>query len=456
MKGTEEGSSGLFPGRIIKNRYRLVESLGTRGGYSLFSAYDLLLEQNVVVKALDGRGGPGESSAGKAAASSLLAAARRVARLQHPGLVLVLDFGMEGEAAFVVEEDSGGALLSDKLAERERMPLRGFLNFATLASEALEALHRSGGAHGDIRPEKVLLLPGGGVKLADAGYPRPATGGGLHPVVPGPPAQAEDIRALGALFYRCLTGKGLDPGLLQGESATPRLDLGEEIPPKVARILEKALSRGEHARFRDAGELRRELEAALRRESPLQAKQQTGAPTGRESQPGKRPRILGLEKRWLLAASGALVLAFAALLAWLVVLPLLRTKVEVPNLLRKNVEEARREAESRGFRFREGGAEYSAYFEADRVINQTPAAGKRVAKGSEITVVVSRGPLTVPYLRGLLLEDARAALKREGLGVGEVSYEDTDEYKPGVVLGSDPPEGTRLSGGETVNLVVSR
>lgn|GEM_PF-933095 len=456
MEETEQGAGGLFPGRIIKNRYRLDQSLGTRDGYSLFIAYDLLLEQKVVVKALDERGQPGESPAGKAAASSLLAAARRIARLQHPGLVKVLDFGMEGEAAFVIEEDSGGVLLSDKLAEKERMSLRGFLSFAALASEALEALHRSGGAHGDIRPEKVLLLPGGGVKLADAGYPRPAAGGGLHPVVPGPPAQAEDIRALGALLYRCMTGKDLDPRLLQGESATPRLDLGEEVPPKVARIVEKALSRGEHARFRDAGELRRELEAALRRESPLQATQPAGVPTGGSPPGEERPRILGLERRWLLVASGVLALAFAALLAWLVVSPLLRTKVEVPNLVRRNVEEARREAESRGFRFREGGAEYNAYFEADRVITQTPAAGKRVAKGSEITVVVSRGPLTVPYLRGLLVEDARAALKREGLEVGEVFYEETDEYKPGVVLGSDPPEGTRLSGGEKVNLVVSR
>jgi serine/threonine-protein kinase len=442
--------SPFYPGRIIKNRFRLDQRLGEAGCLEAYRAYDLLLSRNVALKALRQELAAEEPHR---LGGALLAAARRSARIGHPGLVEVIDFGREGEVPFVVEEAPEGALLSDKLAERKKMSLKGFLSFALRAAEALQGLHEGGGVHGDIRADKVLLLPGGGVKLAESGYPRLDSEGRPSIPAPGPEGQASDLHDLGALFYRCLTGNDLDPSLLAGEHPTPRLNLGEEAPPNVARIIEKALSRGERARFKDAGEMRKEIEAALLRESPMD----TAAGLRPQEEGREGPATpLGIARRWWIAGLAALALLAAALTAWLVVLPLLRTKAEVPNLVRKNVEEARREAESRGFRFKEGALEYSSSFEKGRVVSQSPQAGKRVPEGTEIVVVVSGGALTVPYLRGLLLNDAKAALQKAGLQVGEVLYEDTDEYKPGVVLRSDPAEGTVLSGGAKVDLVVSR
>ena len=264
----------------------------------------------------------------------------------------------------------------------------------------------------------------------------------------------EDLRALGFLFYRCLSGRELDPALLAGRLAHPRLDLGEEIPSKVTQLLEKSLSRGEKSRFASAQDMLKEIGNALQRENPMATL--PGA-VPEEEAPPPRGFIQRLSKTQMIVGSSVLAVLLILLIIWLLSSPILKNKTDTPNLVGKNVEEARKEAESRGLKMVESDKkEYRSDIKADRVISQSPTAGKRIPQGETIVVVISLGPLQVPNLSGLPIDDAVALIKSRGLEVGGITYEATTEYRPGIVIESEPPYGAGISGGDKISLVVSK
>jgi eukaryotic-like serine/threonine-protein kinase len=355
-----------------------------------------------------------------------------------------------------VEEPVEGEALDAKFSGGRKMNVQGFLNFAYQVTEAVEQLHAAGSVHGNIRPENIYILPASKIKLANAGYPYVDPAGG-QVLVPFPKEanREADLKSLGFLFYRCLTGRELDPALLGGDSPTPRLDLGEEVPAKVTQILEKTLSRGENARFASAGDLRKELGVALQRENPM-AVLPGAAPPEEEPPPPPQGFLHRFSRTQIIV--GAVVLAVLAVVLVMEVLALLgpRNRVDTPNLVDKNVEEARKEAESDGLEMVVTREEYRSDIKAGRVVSQNPPAGKRINEGDTISVVVSTGPLQVPNLSLLPVEDATALLRSRGLEVGDLYYEVTSEYRPGIVLDSDPPFGTEVSGGDRVDLVVSK
>ncbi len=452
MELNDNGNAdGIFAGRIIKNRYRLDEQAGSTSVCAVYRGYDLLESSPVAIKVLDPA--PGELAEVR---NPFLAAARRSARLSFPSLVTVYDFGLEERTAFAVEEPVEGETLDAKFSDGRKMNVQGFLSFAYQVTETVEQLHAAGSVHGNIRPENIYILPASKVKLANAGYPYvdPASG---QVVVPFPKdANREaDLKSLGFLFYRCLTGRELDPALLEGDSPTPRLDLGEEVPAKVTQILEKTLSRGENARFASAGDLRKELGVALQRENPMAALP-GAAPPEEEPPPPPRGFLHRFSRTQIIV--GAVVLTVLAVVLVMEVLALLgpRNRVDTPNLVDRNVEEARKEAESDGLEMVVTREEYRSDIKAGRVVSQNPPAGKRINEGDTISVVVSTGPLQVPNLSLLPVEDATALLRSRGLEVGDIYYEVTSEYRPGIVLDSDPPFGTEVSGGDRVDLVVSK
>ncbi len=447
----ESGTVNLnLAGRIIKNRYRLDEQTGETGVYTTFRAFDMLESTPVTIKLL--RPGPGDLVE---VSNPFLAAARRNARADHPALVKVCDFGMEEQTAFVVEEPVEAAGLETRLSEGNRMNMKGFLNFAYQLTEAVDQIHQAGSVHGNIVAGNVYILPGARIKLADAGYPfvNRATNRIILPV-PRDAGREEDLRGLGFLFYHCVTGKTLDPALLPEDSPTPRLDLGEEVPPKVVQILEKSLSRGDKSRFASASEMLREIGVALQRQDPM-AVLPTAIPVEEEAPP-PQSFLRRLSKVQLAVGAAAIILLVVLLVVVIANSLIPGDKTNTPNLVGRNIEEAFKEAENLGLKLVVGREEHRADIKADRVVSQVPEAGKRVPQGEIITVVVSLGPLQVPNLSGLSLNDAAALLKSRSLEVGEVFYETSTEYRPGIVIESDPPYGAGVSGGEKVDLVVSK
>ncbi len=444
------GDQAYVIGKLIKNRYRVDQFVRENSIYREYSGYDLLLSRQVTIKFLR------ENLAGnREIRNHFLATAHRNARIRHSYLTEVYDFGMEDHDAFVIEEEVKGEPLSVKLQQGRRMSILGFLEFACKVTEALDALHRFGGVHGNLVPEKVMLLPEKNVKLVDSGYPFTRPGNGrIYLPLPREPFYEEDVRELGKLLFLTLNGEPLPASALEVELPTPVLDFKVEVPPKVKQILEKSLSRGERSRFDSAGEMLKELKVAYQREIPLSAlamerKEEVELPT-------KKFSLRDLSRTQKILGISIIGLCLLFLAIWLLASPLFKRSVEVPNLVGKNVEEVERELESRGLKLKVTRTERRADVQENRVVSQSPEGGKFLKEGSSVLVVVSAGPLKVPNVSGLPLSDATALIKARGLKVGEITYSFTSEYPDNVVIESVPPYGTEVSEKDEINLLVSR
>lgn len=161
-------------------------------------------------------------------------------------------------------------------------------------------------------------------------------------------------------------------------------------------------------------------------------------------------------KRWQVwAGVASLAVAIIFLTVWILSSVITESKVEVPNLVNVSTEEAAKLAGERDLGLMVVGKEYDADIRAAYIISQDPEVGVMVKKKTVIKVLESLGPLTVPNLIGLSLDDARVVLESRGFEVGEIVYREVPGYSDNRVVETDPPYGSKLSSGDSVNMVVS-
>jgi eukaryotic-like serine/threonine-protein kinase len=210
-------------GTLIANRYRLERRVATGGTGEVWRASDLTLGRPVALRLL--------RCEHAADARRFLAAARRAARLCHPGVVQIYDYGQfEAEdIPYLVTEPAGVTSLATVLGTGPLEPA-WVLSMIREVASALSAAHTLGLVHQHINPRNLLLVPGGAVKLTDFGSPHAAEPPTCAPAysaperTPGTPATpASDLYSLGAVAWECLRGKSLRTALEEGGPLVPRL-----------------------------------------------------------------------------------------------------------------------------------------------------------------------------------------------------------------------------------------
>ncbi|MBN8612845.1 MAG: serine/threonine protein kinase, partial [Deltaproteobacteria bacterium] len=288
------GASGqeLTPGTLVDGRYRVTATIARGGMGAVYDALDMRLERAVALKLLRP-----ELAAEQEARKRFEREALMAARLGHPNIAQVLDFGRLGDGtSFMVMERVPGETLA-RLLERERrvVPLRA-ADIVRQGLEGLEAAHAAGIVHRDIKPGNVMTLREAGgrdvVKVLDFGvarlmetqaYTRLTSTG----VIVGTPAymapeQARgdavdartDVHAMGVLLYCLVAGRKPFDGdvvsILEGvlHRAPPPLgDLAPASPPGLVAIVERALRKDPLQRFASAADMARAL-AGLSVERP--------------------------------------------------------------------------------------------------------------------------------------------------------------------------------------------
>ncbi|MCO8277671.1 protein kinase [Actinoplanes sp. TRM 88003] len=267
--------------RILGERYRLERAVGCGGMAAVWQAQDLVLHRRVAVKVL-APGLTGDADLTRA----VLEEARAAARLSHPRLAGVHDYGetTDGDRRqpFVVMEFIDGTTVADHLAAGGAMPWAEALAACAQVADALTAAHRAGLVHRDVKPGNVMLTPDG-VKLVDFGL---AVAVGQLPVDPSgrlwgtarylPPEQlrreravpAGDVYALGLLLFECLAGNpawpadGIDALLAQRRrTPEPILPAPDGLPAAVDDLYRWCL-RADPADRPSAAEVARLLHAA--------------------------------------------------------------------------------------------------------------------------------------------------------------------------------------------------
>ncbi len=234
---------------VLADRYRLEEILGRGGMAEVWRATDPVLHRSVAVKLLR------DTADDESDRLRFTAEARTLARLSHPGLVMLLDAGINAERPYLVLELVEGQTLDQECGGRPADPERVAEIGRELAA-ALAYAHGAGVIHRDVKPGNVLLGHDGRIKLADFGIARligetvrhTRTGQAIGTAAYLSPEQvrgeevtvATDVYSLGLLLLEALTGERAYPGT-PTEAALARLSRQPEIPGSLpadwARVL---------------------------------------------------------------------------------------------------------------------------------------------------------------------------------------------------------------------------
>ncbi len=502
--------NGSLVGELVDGRYRVVAHIAEGGMASVYLATDTRLDRDVALKVMRPHLAEDE-----AFVSRFRREARSAARLSDPHVVQVSDQGEDGGRVFLAMEYVPGRTLREVLQAEGALTPRAALDILDPVLQALDAAHRAGYIHRDVKPENVILREDGVVKVADFGLARAVTsqtstthtGLVLGTVAYLSPEQVErgiadvrsDVYAAGLVLLEMLTGRKAFAGEspihvayqhVHGTVPVPS-DVAVGIPPELDALVARATARDPDARPADGGaflaelrEVRAGLDAGAldARPGPVAARASSEEPTRTTVLPlagpvrdrpvggteatgvlpvhgpdAGRPRSRRpLTRRRLAVLLPALLLLGAATTAWYLVLgPGARTTV--PSLTGLTVAAAG-ERLSAAHLEASRRDEFSEDVARGRVIAARPGQGAELGRGSSVLLTVSRGPerYAVPDVTGRPRDAAVATLKQTKLAAGSVTRRYDENVPKGRVVSTDPGVGTRLRPGTSVDLVVSR
>ena len=287
-RGHRHGDDAMSD-RPLAGRYELGERLGSGGMSTVVLAFDRRLERNVAVKLLAEHLADDQQFVSRFRREALAAA-----RLVHPNIVQVFDFGLDETSGrqYIVMEHVEGQSCAEILRERGSLPVPEALGIVAQACRGLDYAHRGGVVHRDVKPGNLLRSSDGIVKLADFGIAKALSeessitqvGAVLGTAAYLAPEQASgaeatarsDIYALGVVTYQLLSGRLpyeaqtlTELALKQQREAPPLLDqLNPEVTPELAAAVDRALALEPADRYATAEDLREALVAGARGVAP--------------------------------------------------------------------------------------------------------------------------------------------------------------------------------------------
>jgi eukaryotic-like serine/threonine-protein kinase len=265
-------------GRLLNNRYQLLERFGTGGMANVYRARDILLDRYVAIKVLRE-----DHPRNADFEEQFRHEARAAANLSHPNIVTVYDFGFDNGNPFIVMELVPGTDLKSLLRKRGRYTVGAGIPLIVQACAGIGYAHRAGLVHCDVKPHNMLVTPDNRLKVTDFGIARALatiTPGERTDVVWGSPqyfspeqasghapSPASDVYSLGVVTYELLTGTlpftastAEELGQLHLNAAPiPPSEYVPDIPQPLEEIILKVLSKEPSARYRTADQLGRVL-----------------------------------------------------------------------------------------------------------------------------------------------------------------------------------------------------
>ncbi|WP_141978246.1 Stk1 family PASTA domain-containing Ser/Thr kinase [Saccharothrix saharensis] len=271
-----ERSATNVIGGLLEQRYR-VGSLVARGGMStVYRGVDTRLERTVAIKVMDPR-----FSADPQFVARFEREARAAAKLHHPGVVQVHDQGVDEDRVYLVMELVEGGTLRDLLNARGKLDVPLALTVIEKVLSPLAAAHRADLVHRDVKPENVLIGPGGTVKVADFGLVRAVSTAGVtsdtmilgtvaylspEQVTTGTTDARSDVYSAGVLLYEMLTGTppyvGDNAISVAYRHVNDDVPAVPDVPPEVAELVRRATRKEPFLRPADAESFLSEVETA--------------------------------------------------------------------------------------------------------------------------------------------------------------------------------------------------
>jgi eukaryotic-like serine/threonine-protein kinase len=421
--------------------------------------------------------------------------AQAAASIGHPHIVSVFDTGSDDGVHFIVMEYVEGRTLAEILAGGGRILPDRAIDIAMDVCGALEAAHAQGVIHRDIKPGNIMLNPRGEVKVTDFGIARVTTTAdtvaqtaailGTASYLSPEQAQGQpvdgrsDIYSLGCVLYEMVTGRppflGDSPVAVASkqvlEQPTPPSRLNPDVTADLDAVILRALAKNPANRYQSAEEMHADLERA-KRGLPVQATPLLAAGTTQvlDRPPAHPTEVLSPtepERRtnWVPIVVTLVLIALLGALLWFLAVNVLNNDdqqtgvlVTVPNVVGDKRTQAITELEDAGLE-----ATITPVPAADdtqepgTVLEQDPAAGDEVERGTNVNLTIVEAPdqVAIPDLEGSSVEEAQAALIDLGLEPSGPVEEPSETVDAGSVTRTDPASGEEVEPGSTVTIFVS-
>jgi len=450
---------------VLNDRYELGEEVGKGGMAITYRARDTLLNRTVAVKVMRE-----QFSSDPAFIERFRREAQAAANLSHENIAGIYDTGADGGRHYIVMEFVEGENLEQRLRREGPLSPLAAIEIALQVVAALDAAHRHGIVHRDVKPHNVLVNSEGKVKVTDFGIAKAISAssqtetgliiGSVHYFSPeqargDPTGPQSDLYSLGVVLFEALTGRRPFEGSnavaiahkqIYEQPPLPsehRPDLPEELESIVVRCLEKSLAR----RYASAAELKGHLDNARER---LIGREQRGR---RAAAPLRRRRSQRL-------AWAGVTLAVAALAggAYFLVWQRQPQQVAVPDLSGFDPTSAQRLLAETKLIYRAAPDGIYAEIGAGLIARQNPQALTRVEPGSTVTIWLSLGPryARVPDVANMSRQQAERRLKEAGLEAGRIIEQYDDKIPEGYIVSSEPEAGAQVGKRTRVALIVSK
>ncbi len=495
-----ETNMDKYLGTFLDDRYEILEVIGTGGMAVVYKAMCHRLNRYVAVKILRD-----ELAQDEEFRARFQTEAQAVAMLSHPNIVSVYDVSHTEDVEYIVMELIEGVTLMQYMKKKGALGWKEALHFAVQISKALEHAHEKGIVHRDIKPQNIMILKDGTIKVADFGIAAlesaqekksDQTVGSVHYIAPEQargeqPDPRSDIYSLGVVMYEMLTGKMPYDGDTAEQvarkhivgNATPPQELNPDIPEELAEITLKAMSADIDARYQSASELLGDLEEFRKQ----QAAANVGSGSADESDveilseipPDVRPLGKGGElskEKYarrrrrskkvsiLSGVCGVLVFMIAVFVFlwnyWLRDIFSVAERINIPNFVGKNYEDIINSTEfNKIFNF-SVNMTVSPDVPAGQIISQDPEADRSmmvVPEGIDMVLTVSTEvkQTPIPDVTNKHYQEAIIELQNAGFIAEIGGTEASDSVTVDYVISTDPAPGEQLAAGSTVFITVS-
>lgn len=494
----------IIKGQKINDRYQIVRMIGEGGMANVYLAHDTILDRNVAVKVLRGDLAGDDKFVRRFQREAISASS-----LSHPNIVEMYDVGEDDGKYFIVMEYVDGKTLKSLIKKRGALTLPEVMDIMKQLTSAVSSAHESYIIHRDIKPQNVMILEDGRVKITDFGIAMALNSneltqtnsvmGSVHYL---PPEQANgtgstiksDIYSLGILMYELLTGKlpfkgenAVEIAIKQMKEPIPSVrNLNSEIPQSVENIILKACAKNPKNRYENANDMYEDVVHALDPEHAYDEKityefpeqdgevkrssRTTRSKLNRNVQKSSdgdvvsNPKDKGDKKvNIALIITGTICVGLMIFIAlFIIIYPKMSDPkdVKIPSdLAGKSVVEVEKILRDLGLEVDSKVEEKnSSEIEEGKVLETDPWMGKTVKENTMVTLIISSGE------KGIVLEDytgksyyeVQAFLEAAGINVlvDKKEIDGNPKEKENLILEQDPKVGTKVTEGDTVRLVI--